>query len=135
MYTTNKEVRIYNTNILRKISPVTVLKAVNRPSSARSLSIEALRGLQNELFLAVGAEISLTTNMHKTVGLNNRSLGTAIDIVYLPTQTPNSMPNSDLPHFVLVRFPMYIGPQFFTSEVGNNKGKLFFIFRFDYNYL
>ena len=70
------------------------------------------RGLQDKLYLAVNAKVTLTTNLQTSNGLTNGAKGTVLDIVY----RENQKPNIDLPSFIAVRLPIYDGPQFFAED-------------------
>lgn len=129
LYSTNIEVNTRNVRKLEELgSPITVLKAVHNENKARSFDSDIFRGLENEIYISIGAEISLTSNLNTAFGLTNRQPGTIVDIVYLPHQ----IPNENLPEFVVVKIPRYIGPQFFTEEINEDPGinhlKLYFNF-------
>ena len=95
--------------------PITVLRSVNVPSSGKSKTSDQFRGIEAELYLAVGAQVTLTSNNNTAVGLTNGAKGTVVDIIY------SKQPNVDLPDFVMVRWPEYTGPQFFSGAM-NTEG-------------
>ena len=95
--------------------PITVLRSVNVPSSGKSKTSDHFRGIEVELYLDVGAQVTLTSNNNTAVGLTNGAKGTVVDIIY------SKQPNVDLPDFVMVRWPEYTGPQFFSGAM-NTEG-------------
>ena len=60
--------------------------------------------------------MTLTTNINPQWGLTNGVKGNIKDIVY----QKGNRPNIDLPSFVVVHFPDFIGPQFFRQKDYNN---------------
>ncbi len=50
--------------IERPKKPIALMKAINHPKSARNLSSDYFRGLENEIFMAIGAQVTLTTNFN-----------------------------------------------------------------------
>lgn len=90
--------------------PICLIKAINTPNSAVSLKADDVGGLENSIYLAVGASVFLTCNLNTSVGLTNMAKGVIKDIVYR-----NKTPNKDLPEFIVVYWPSYTGPQFFPG--------------------
>ena len=74
------------------------------------------RGLSARLELAVGAPVLLLHNLAVEHGLINGSQGKVVEIVFNPGHHPN---HDDVvcrqPAYVLVDFPQYKGPPFFTE--------------------
>ena len=117
IYSTNEKVKERNQHKLRELNkPIVCIKAKNNPSSARQLSSDCFRGLENEIFLSVEAHVTLTTNINPQCRLTNGVKGIIKNIVY----QKGNRPNIDLPSFVVVHFPDFIGPQFFCQAAYNN---------------
>ena len=117
LYATNEKVDSYNYFKLQILNqPITRLVARNTPYSAKKFSSEVFRGIQNDLFLCVGAKVTLLTNILPRSGLTNGSQGTVVDIIYMEGKKPNE----DLPNFIVVYFPEYTGAQFFEDESYKN---------------
>ena len=57
--------------------------------------------------------MTLTSNINTAACLTNGANGTVVDTVY------SKQPNVDLPDFIVVRWPDYTGPQFFSSTMDN----------------
>ncbi|KAI9337670.1 hypothetical protein DFJ73DRAFT_597241, partial [Zopfochytrium polystomum] len=83
--------------------------ARNVPQTAKGLSPDAFGGLENVIYLAVGARVCLTNNIWKAAGLNNGAGGTVVDIVF-GAQDPA------LPLFVVLEMDVYNGPPFLPDR-------------------
>ena len=82
------------------------------------MSDEKFNGLSKRLELAVGAPVLLTQNLAVEHGLVNGSQGKIADIVYCNGASPNHDTRAlRMPSAVIVDFPEYKGPTFF-SEAG-----------------
>ena len=79
--------------------PITLLRSVNAPLSGKSKSSDQFRWFEVELYLAIEAQVTLTSDINMAVGLTNGAKGTVVDIVY------SKQPNVDLPDFIIVRWP------------------------------
>ena len=81
--------------------------------------------LNNVLFLARDAKVTLTFNLSPELGLANGSTGKVKDVIYLegtkPVDQPPRPSEVDLPYCVWVEFDEYCGPSFFPQDSGRNK--------------
>ena len=113
LYCTNKKVNRRNRVRLRSLhTPVRRICASHSHARAKELSHEKFRGLRNEIYLAVGARVMLTSNVCQTHGLANGAIGTVKEIVY---ESETAAPS--LPSFVIVDFgAAYTGDSFFPDE-------------------
>ena len=60
----NAEVDHYNAEMLNnKENPITRILAINSSSRGKSMDFDKFRGLENSLYLAVGAQVNLTSNI------------------------------------------------------------------------
>ena len=57
-----------------------------------------------QLYLAVGAEVILTSNLWTEVGLHNRAKGKVVDIVYKNAAGPRINNGKNLPEAIVVKF-------------------------------
>lgn len=74
-------------------------------------------GLSKRLEFAIGAIILLILNLAVDSGLMNGSQGTIVDIIYAKGHHPNhDDPTKRMPSAIIVEFPQYIGPAFFTEK-------------------
>ena len=85
--------------------------AENSSSTGKNWSADRFRGLENISFLSLECKILITTNIWKAVGLVNGQPATIKDVVYLE----GKIPNKDLPAFIVVECPNYVGPAFFQT--------------------
>ena len=69
-------------------------------------------GLLRTLYLCQGAKVMLTSNLLVKYGLFNGSVGTIIDIIY----PPNESPKTTHPVAVMVEFHKYTGPPFIKNH-------------------
>jgi hypothetical protein len=93
--------------------PIVRNLAKHTGAGAASAKASQAMGLQRELYLAIGALVSLTTNLWVERRLTNGSTGRVVDVIWGPdddSKTPN------LPLCVVVDFPDYNGPPFFSGE-------------------
>ena len=58
--------------------------------------------------MCVDANVIITSNLWKRVGITNGATGTVKAIIYPPNKQRDT-----LPHSVVVQFHTYTGPQFF----------------------
>ena len=80
LFASNEKVNEFNTKKLQ----VTLLQASYNSTNraARATDASKFRGLQDKLYLAVNAKVTLTTNLQTSNGLTNGAKGTVFDIVY-----------------------------------------------------
>lgn len=71
---------------------------MNAPISGKSKPSDQFQGLKVKLYLAVGAQVTLTSNINMAVGLTNGAKSAVVDIVY------SKNINVDLPDFIIVRW-------------------------------
>jgi hypothetical protein len=106
---------ILNTNTLMDTCNICMLKELRRPCGGDKTGVHLLaesRGpgtwsmdkdqfcsLENALYLAVGAKVSMTCIVCQNVGWVNGAMGMVKDLVYVPNMSPRS-----LPQFVWVDF-------------------------------
>lgn len=122
LYATNKQVEKHNLGELRKCEkPILNILATNSCARARGLASDHFNGLQNSLFVCIGATVVLTTNLWPEMGLSNGSTGVVKDIEFrgVDAAVANRVWNpSMLPHCIWVDFgDHYHGPPFFPNEL------------------
>ena len=102
LFSTNDQVNKCNHERLQTVidphtnrrAPVTLIKAFNSNSRARRISADHFCGLENSLFLAVGAEVVLTKNLWINAGLVNGAKGTVRAIVYEEGKSIGTIPET-----------------------------------------
>ena len=92
-------------------NPICCVEANHDSQTFKKKSSEACRKLQNKIFLALGAKVMLLWNISLAHGLVNGSTGTVIDFVFIEGQKA-----PQLPFAIVVKFPDYKGPPFFSGE-------------------
>jgi len=99
---------------LRK--PILKINAVNTGEAINSNSSD-LMGLYNVLYVCVGAEVMLTTNVCQQLGLSNGVIGTVVDITFDRNDT--SYVPGFLPKIVWVelRENQYTGESLFPNDI------------------
>jgi hypothetical protein len=86
-------------------NPVAMIKN-KLPKQAKG-SENDLSSIPRTILLCRGAKVCIRgKNFNPKQGLFNGSIGTVVEIVYKPGQSPNK---GDFPHYVLVDFPCYTG--------------------------
>ncbi|KAK3916422.1 ATP-dependent DNA helicase PIF6 [Frankliniella fusca] len=100
LYGTYDEVTDFNNmKLLETGNPVAFVKAQNNCKAAFKGSDENADGLNNTLFLSIGAKVMLRRNFNVSLGLSNGSIGYIKRIIYYSGQQPPSVPA-----FVIVQF-------------------------------
>ena len=109
LYTTNAEVSKHNAkNLMTLGSPIAQVRAVNKGNGKSKAAADCMN-MNNTLYLAVGARVMISSNLHADIV--NRSTGIVQDIVYLDgTCAP------DLPACVWTEIDSYSGPNFFPDD-------------------
>ena len=116
IFPTNNQVNERNELKLKELEQKIVrLKAINSSYIVKNSTSDNFNGLENELYLAIQAKIQLTSNLWTSTGLTNGQHGVIQDIIY-----PDSYSLDSLPETIIVHFPNYIGPQFFSDEIKHN---------------
>jgi ATP-dependent DNA helicase PIF1 len=109
--TRNKDLKSFNIKQMVALeTPLTPIKADNKPSTAGNASTNKAGGLPNRTLLAQNCRVMLTANRWKEAGLTNGAQGTVIHIIYRPGSKPPS-----LPAVVLVQVDQYIGPSYMDN--------------------
>jgi ATP-dependent DNA helicase PIF1 len=109
---TNISTKKFNlSHLYALLVPTAFIKAVNNISEASKAITNKAGGLPNNIILAVGAEVMLTTNLWKEAGLTNGAQGTVVAIIYEPDTHPPSLPD-----VVLVKVEQYIGPSYLEDN-------------------
>ena len=101
-------------SLLSLRNPVLKINAINTGEAINSNSSD-LMGLYNLLYLCVGSEVMLTTNVCQQLGLSNGVVGTVVDIVFDRNDSSN-VPGF-LPKLVWVELAegQYVGPSLFPG--------------------
>lgn len=112
LYQTNSQVDEENIKRLSSLrSPIVRIKAINSNARSEQASSDNFGGLENNLLLAIGAQIVWLHNTWTAKGLTNGSPGEVKDIVFDRLEEPPS---------IIIHFPNYIGPQFFVENERRN---------------
>ena len=112
IFATRKQCAEYNLNNIYKqqseANPVAMIK--NKLSKSSKRSDSDLNCIPKTTILCRRAKVCIRgKNFNPQLGLFNGSIGTVIEIVYKPGQSPNK---GQFPHYVIVDFPSYTGPSY-----------------------
>jgi ATP-dependent exoDNAse (exonuclease V) alpha subunit len=83
--------------------PIARLNAVHNKPAAAAMKSQNAGGLRNKLYLSIGSNVMLTSNLWTDVGLHNGAKGTVEGFVYATSEGPGR--NGTLPNAVVVSFP------------------------------
>jgi ATP-dependent DNA helicase PIF1 len=98
------------------LNPITISTAINFPVRGKNFDADQFRGLQNNLYISIGAKIVITSNVWKKYGITNGSSGIIMDIVY--KDTTNGLPEQ--PDILIIKLDRYSGPQAFSQPHRRN---------------
>ncbi|RMZ95107.1 ATP-dependent DNA helicase PIF1, partial [Brachionus plicatilis] len=116
LFLENEKVDQYNNKKLTELNmPIFCSKAINVPESVKKNDSDQLNGLVNLLYLAIGCNVTLTSNIWTNRGLLNSANGVIKEII-----VKEDYRIGDLPLAVIVEFVHYIGPQFFDEPCKKN---------------
>ena len=102
----NRDLVNYNKRRIQMLgNPIAKYKSENSSATVAALPATTCKGLPAQNWLCKGSKVLLTTNLWKEAGLTNKAEGTVRYIVYEGSNEP-----PDMPSFVVVEFPNYIGP-------------------------
>ena len=96
--------------------PIAMITAINSHPKAKKFSANKAGGLHNNTIICKNAKVMLISNLWNEQGLTNGANGVVRYIVYEQNMRP---PN--LPTFVLVHFPQYTGPSYYTDKTTGQK--------------
>ena len=112
LFYSKNEVNKHNGKKLRDIgSPVAKCSATHSGQNARKATADTAGGLERDLYLAKGAKVMLSKNLHQEVGLVNGIRGEVIELVYAEDK-----PAPHPPLYVVVRFDGYSGGNWSDQE-------------------
>jgi len=86
------------------------IESVNVGKEAYKAERDIAGGLERVIYLCKGSKVMLTSNLWKSKGLVNGSLGVVHDIIFSPNSSAG-----DLPLCVLVDFKLYTGAGYLTG--------------------
>ena len=99
----NKSSFEYKIRKLEALStPIAKLTATHNTSAASKRDSQEANGLMAQLYLAVGAEVMLTSNLWTEVGLHNGAKGKVVDIVYKNAAGPRINNGKNLPEAIVI---------------------------------
>jgi len=108
----NKDLIEYNKKRLKALgTPIARIKSENSAAFVTKMPATKAQGLQSQMWLAKGAEVTLTCNSWKEAGLTNGARGIVKYIVYEGKTKPTSVPS-----LVIVEVPQYTGPGYLGMD-------------------
>jgi hypothetical protein len=120
LFARNEDKDAHNIRKLKQLNnaerPVAVIKAETTKSGQlfKSTHFNQKDSIPASTRLCRGSKVAIANyNIYPGWGLFNGGIGTVVDIVYEEGKNPNT---GDLPEYVLVRFPQYIGPPLVASD-------------------
>ena len=82
--------------------------------SRKAINSHFDKDMETTCLICVGAKVTLRNkNFYPRWRLFNGARGTVIKIAYAKGKTPN---NGDMPEYIIVDFPHYSGPAYFTNH-------------------
>jgi ATP-dependent DNA helicase PIF1 len=109
IYSTNKEVFEYNHRCLQKLGkPINKLTARHDSSQSKTRPSDTCEQLPPVLYLTIDSSVMLLRNFMTHFGLVNGSCGLVKDFIYGE--------DASLPQFIVIDFPSYSGPPFFSRQ-------------------
>ncbi|CAM9191521.1 unnamed protein product, partial [Pylaiella littoralis] len=108
LYPTNDKADRRNWERLNSLqSPIARINAEHTIRGFTAASADRFRGLQPQLFLAVGARVFVNNNIWTSAGLANGAAGVVVHMHWAEGRAPPSVPDA-----VFVRMDNYSGPQY-----------------------
>ena len=108
----NKDTKRHNIERIYALgTPVAPIRSLNKGKGASSANSTEAQGLLQDIILARGSQILLTTNLWQEAGLTNGAVGTVMYIIYAKNEAPEK-----LPIMVICKFDQYIGPSYLENE-------------------
>lgn len=111
LFPTNSKADAWNWERLNLLgSPVAHINAEHTIRSFTTASADRFRGLQPQLFLAIGARVFVSNNVWTSAGLANGAVGVVVHMHWPEGRAPPLLPDA-----VFVRMENYSGPQYFEE--------------------
>ena len=92
-------------------TPICEIKAINSSNRGLISKSDNFGGMENLIYMSNDCHITLTTNLYYAKqGLCNGTFGIIKDIIYQNNNSKNCLPET-----IIIYFPKYNGPQFFSE--------------------